>query len=105
MEFCENYQFLCEEGSYLLLRSKYFWVAFLLGWVVEAMLHDVVLLGVLAGDWALFSPDTFPCYPVQFSHALQCLCVAIARSRIVVIIVPVFGHVSMDKRVVKANCQ
>jgi hypothetical protein len=26
------------------------------------MLHDVVILGVLAGDWALLSPDTFPYY-------------------------------------------
>jgi hypothetical protein len=25
------------------------------------MLHDVILLGVLAGDWALFSLDTFHC--------------------------------------------
>jgi hypothetical protein len=25
------------------------------------MLRDVVLLRVLAGDWTLFSPDTFPC--------------------------------------------
>jgi hypothetical protein len=38
-----------------------FWLAFLLGWTIEAMLHDVVLLGVLAGDWVLFSLDTFPC--------------------------------------------
>lgn len=38
-----------------------FWVAFLLGWVVGAMLWDVVLLGVLVGDWTLFSPRPFPC--------------------------------------------
>jgi hypothetical protein len=35
--------------------------AFSLGWVIEAMIHDVILLGVLAGDWVLFSLVTFPC--------------------------------------------
>jgi hypothetical protein len=61
VEFCENYQFLCDEGSYLLLPFEDFWVPFLLGWDVEAMLCDVILLGVMDRDWALFSLDTFPC--------------------------------------------
>jgi hypothetical protein len=37
------------------------WVSFFLGWTVEVTLHGVVLLGVLAGGWVLFSQDTLPC--------------------------------------------
>jgi hypothetical protein len=37
------------------------WVSFLLGWGIGVMLHDVMLLGVLVGDWTLFSPKPFPC--------------------------------------------
>jgi hypothetical protein len=42
---------------------------------------------------------------VQFNGALQSLCIAIGKSRIVVDIDPVLGQVCMDKRGVKANTQ
>jgi hypothetical protein len=61
-EACENYQFYHEDGFLCPPAFEELWVAFLLGWVIGAMLRDVVLLAVVAADWKLFSPGPFPCY-------------------------------------------
>jgi hypothetical protein len=62
-------------------------------------------LGSVGGGLGTLLTGYFTMLSVQFSCTLQCLCVAMGRSRIVVNTVPVLGQVSMDKRGVKANTQ
>jgi hypothetical protein len=104
VEFCENYQFLCEEGSYLLLHSK---ISGLLSyWGGSSKRCSMMSFSwECGGGLGTLLTRYFSMLSVQFSRALQCLCIAIDRSRIVVHTVPVLGQVSMDKRDVKANCQ
>ena len=61
-EACEIYKFYREDGFLCPPTFEKFWVAFLLGCNVGAMLRDVALFVVATADWKLFSSGPFSCY-------------------------------------------